>query len=82
MNSKILFSALTLGALLIGCGSAGPEHHDTFAERIDDGHQRLEESLAVGVLADKPVAAPDRAIDCSHDLRGLAQAVEVLDHAG
>ncbi|MCA9599806.1 MAG: hypothetical protein KC776_41155, partial [Myxococcales bacterium] len=25
MNSKILFSALTLGALLIGCGSAGPE---------------------------------------------------------
>ena len=60
--------------------TAGAEHHDPLAARIDHFRQRLQEPLAVGVLADEALAAADGAVDRAHDARRLAEPVEMLDH--
>jgi hypothetical protein len=59
--------------------AAGAEHHHLLAARIDHFHQRLQEALAVGVLADQGVATADGAVHRPHDPRRFTQAVEVLD---
>jgi hypothetical protein len=60
--------------------AARAEQHERRAGRIDGLTQRGQEALAVGVLADPAIVAAHDAVHGADHLRGLAEAVEVLDH--
>jgi len=60
---------------------ACPEHDKRLARRIDDGAERREESLPVGVLADVAPVAPHDAVNGADHRRPVGEAVEMIDHA-
>ena len=69
---------------LDGDGPGGPartQNHHPFARRVGHLPQRLQEPLAVGVLAHQSLAVHHHAVDGLHQARGLGQAVQMGDHA-
>ena len=60
-------------------GPTRPEDDDVESGGVDDGAQRLDEALPVGVVPDEVAVVRDDGVDGADDLGGLGEQVEVVD---